>query len=77
MSACVFFLLRVLLTLVMLGYKVCICSALLNVPFLKKIHLFIHERRRERQGHRQREKEAPCREPDVGLDPGFPGSRPG
>ena len=32
---------------------------------------------RERQGHRQREKQAPCREPDVGLDPGSPGSGPG
>ena len=27
-----------------------------------------------RQRHRQREKQAPCREPDVGLDPGSPGS---
>ena len=27
--------------------------------------------------HRQREKQAPCREPDVGLDPETPGSRPG
>ena len=26
--------------------------------------------------HRQREKQAPCREPNVGLDPGSPGSRP-
>ena len=25
----------------------------------------------------QREKQAPCRQPDVGLDPGTPGSRPG
>ena len=25
---------------------------------------------------RQREKQAPCREPDAGLDPGTPGSRP-
>ena len=32
---------------------------------------------RERQSHRQREKQAPCGEPDVGLDPGAPGSRPG
>ena len=29
------------------------------------------------QRHRQREKQAPCREPDVGLDPGSPGSHPG
>ena len=35
------------------------------------------QRERERQGHRQREKQAPCREPDVGLDPRSPGSRPG
>ena len=34
------------------------------------------ERERERQRHGQREKQAPCREPDVGLDPGTPGSRP-
>ena len=26
---------------------------------------------------RQREKQAPCRKPDMGLDPGSPGSRPG
>ena len=40
--------------------------------------LFIHERERERerQRHGQREKQAPCREPDAGLDPGSPGSHP-
>ena len=31
---------------------------------------------RERQRHRQREKQAPCRESNVGLDPGTPGSCP-
>ena len=30
----------------------------------------------ERQRHRQREKQAPCREPDAGLDPRTPGSGP-
>ena len=30
-----------------------------------------------RQRHRRREKQAPCREPDVGLDLGTPGSRSG
>ena len=30
----------------------------------------------ERQRHRQREKQAPLREPDMGLDPGTPGSCP-
>ena len=32
---------------------------------------------RERQRHRQREKQAPCWEPDAGLDPGTPGLLPG
>ena len=32
---------------------------------------------REGQRHRQREKQAPCREPNTGLDPGTPGSCPG
>ena len=31
---------------------------------------------RDGQRHRQREKQAPCRVPDVGLDPGTPGSCP-
>ena len=45
--------------------------------FILKI-LFIHERHtdRERQGHRQREKQTPCRKPDVGPDPGNPESHP-
>ena len=31
---------------------------------------------REGQRYRQREKQAPCKEPDVGLEPGNLGSRP-
>ena len=31
----------------------------------------------ERDRDRQREKQAPCREPDVGLDPRSLGSHPG
>ena len=42
--------------------------------FLKKI--FIHEKHGERQRHRQREKQAPRREPGAGLDPRTLGSRP-
>ena len=48
--------------------------------FFLRFYLFIHEIERERERDRQtqvREKQAPCREPDVGLDPGSPGSRPG
>ena len=46
----------------------------LNIFFLKI--LFIYSWEIERQRHRQREKQASCREPDVGLDPGTPGSWP-
>ena len=35
------------------------------------------EREREAQRCRRREKQAPCREPNMGLDPGTPGSRSG
>ena len=35
------------------------------------------EREGVRQRHREREKQAPCREPNVGLDPRTPGSCPG
>ena len=42
-------------------------------------NLFIHERHRhaQRQRYRQWEKQASCREPNMGLDPGSPGSYPG
>ena len=35
------------------------------------------QKEKGRERHRQREKQAPCREPDVGLDPRSPGSGPG
>ena len=42
----------------------------------KRFYLFIHETHTYTQGqrHRQREKQAPCREPDTGLDPRTLGS---
>ena len=44
--------------------------------FFKDFDSFAHERHRERrQRHRQREKQVPHREPNVGPDPGTPGSR--
>ena len=36
----------------------------------------MRDREKEGQRHRQREKQALCREADVGLDPGSPGSHP-
>ena len=45
--------------------------------FLKIFYLFMRDTHKERQRHRQREKQAPCREPEVGLDPWAPGSGPG
>ena len=46
--------------------------------FLKDfIYLFMRDTERERQRHRQGEKQPPSREPNVGLDPGSPRSRPG
>ena len=47
--------------------------------FLKRFYLFIHETEREGQRHRQRAKQAPCREPDVGTWDPIPGlqDRPG
>ena len=45
--------------------------------FKKRFCLFIHKRQKERGRDRQREKQASCRQPDMGLDPGSPGSYPG
>ena len=40
--------------------------------FFLRFYLFIHDRHREREReaetYRQKEKQAPCREPDVGFD---------
>ena len=41
--------------------------------FFFKDFIYLFMRERERQRHRQK-KQTPCREPDVGLDPGSPGS---
>ena len=36
----------------------------------------MRDTKREGQRHRQREKQVPCREPDVGLDPRTLGTQP-
>ena len=50
---------------------------ILNILFYFKdfIYLFMTDTEREGQRYRQREKQAPCKEPDVGLEPGNPGLR--
>ena len=56
-----------------------LCSLLGFFFFFKDfIYLFMRDTQRDRKAerHRQREKKAPCREPDVGLDPGSSGSCP-
>ena len=45
--------------------------------FFKILFILERHRERKRQRHRQREEQALGREPDVGLDPGTPGSGPG
>ena len=50
---------------------------MMHLFFSDVIYLFMRDTHRETQRHRQREKQAPCREPDVGLNPGSPGSHPG
>ena len=52
------------------------CDGLSDFSFFLTFYLFIPETQRERLRHRQREKQAPCGEPDAGLDPRTPGSRP-
>ena len=45
--------------------------------FFKRFYLFIHERHTKKEAETQAEGEAgSSREPNVGLDPGTPGSRP-
>ena len=63
--------------IVFLCFLVAHSDPLFYLNFLKNI-LFIYswETYRERQRHRQREKQAPCRESNAELDPRTPGSRP-
>ena len=50
---------------------------LLSLLFKKDfLNLFMRDRERERQRPRQKAKQAPCRESNVGLDPGTLGSCP-
>ena len=42
-----------------------------------RVYLFMKDTHTERQRHRQREKQAPFRVPEVRLNPGTPGSGPG
>ena len=48
-----------------------------TLDFFFKVFISLFMRHRERPRHRQSEEQAPCREPNAGLDPGTPGSHPG
>ena len=52
------------------------CNLLFSFFFFKILFIYSWEPQREGQRHRQWEKQAPCREPSEGLDPGIPGSCP-
>ena len=52
------------------------CRGSKMLTFFLRFYPFIHERHTEGERHRQREKQTPCRKPDMGLDPGSPGSHP-
>ena len=54
------------------GFAAVMSSVFGGSGVLLRFYLLVHERHRERQ----RGKQAPCRGPDAGLDPGTPGSRP-
>ena len=59
------------------GHKTNITTSDLSfLSFIFIIFLRFNLFMREKQRHRQREKQAPCGEPSVGLDPGTPGSHP-
>ena len=47
-----------------------------NFFFLKMLFIYSQESQKEMQRHRQRKKQAPCREPNVGLHLRTPGSWP-
>ena len=58
------------------AFSVCSCKSYFISGFLFFIYYFLKilyffMRDTERQRHNQREKQAPCGEPDVGLDPGI------
>ena len=52
------------------------CGSSVVVVVFLRFYLFIHERHRENQRYRQREKQASCREPNAVLNPMTSGSCP-
>ena len=61
-------------------YNIYLDAAILgkvSFSFFKILFIYSWETRGGGQRHRQREKQAPCKESDGGLDPRSPGSQPG
>ena len=48
-----------------------------DLKIFLKYFIYLFTTDTEKQRYRQRKKQAPCRVPDVGLDPGCPGPQPG
>ena len=63
--------------LTFLGWGRLSCFFALNCFVFLRFIFRDREGEGQRHTHRQREKQVPFREPDVGLDPGSPGSHPG
>ena len=53
-----------------------ILNSIIRGIFFKDLLIYLFMRDTERGRHRQREKQAPCRKPDMGLNPRTPESRP-
>ena len=50
----------------------------INFIYFLNFYLFMRDTEKgEREGNKRKEKQSPCKEPYVGLDPGTPGSRMG
>ena len=71
-NSTIIYMIKTVYKLTMLEIKYLKMLIKLELKFFKRL---IQERHRERgQRHRQREKQAPCREPDAGLNPRTLGS---
>ena len=60
-----------------LGFPIALTVHLILFLISFKDFIYSRETHREKEAETQREKQAPCKEPNMGLDPWSPGSHPG